>query len=583
MKKLFPPILNTLVLVLIITTTSIAQVGIGNTDPKTQLEVDGALSLREGAALALSNGANTDINLGATPYSFYRITGPTAAFSIGSIYAETGADGQIITLINTTTFPMTITHSLGNARRIYCPTETDIIITGRYATVTLQYNTSESKWFLVNSMGGSDDWKLTGNAGTTAGTNFIGTTDNVNVTVRRNNLERVVLQGSQTVMNPNNEDVNFRVRTQNSGNTFFVDGQFDNVGIGTLGTIATTKLEVDGGTTDGIFGYSNNVGGYLGRETNISFGTPVQTLSGAGVYASNPNAGYTSTFSQSTGAADVAANINFSEVWIGSYNYVESSSAIYNPSAVYAQLNVTNSALGGWHTPISTYSNRGTTAGNPWYTLGLNAQSIAQNEDAFGIRAIAFSDRVYSAAGDVAGASFFVGDYVGNGFSNAWVANYFGFTDYKIVGSGAVSTLIKDENNIARVMYAPEAPEVLFQDFGVGTLVNGRAEIRIDPILAKNIHVSPKHPLKVFIQLEGDCNGVYVTNKSSQGFSVVELQGGNSNIDFSWQLVANRKDRKGDSDFGDSNFQDVRLPKFIKKGGFKETIENSDVSNKKRK
>jgi len=33
----------------------------------------------------------------------------------------------------------------------------------------------------------------------------------------------------------------------------------------------------------------------------------------------------------------------------------------------------------------------------------------------------------------------------------------------------------------------------------------------------------------MFIQLEGDCNRVYVSNKSSEGFDVIELQNGQSN------------------------------------------------------
>jgi hypothetical protein len=54
--------------------------------------------------------------------------------------------------------------------------------------------------------------------------------------------------------------------------------------------------------------------------------------------------------------------------------------------------------------------------------------------------------------------------------------------------------------------------------------------------------VSNEHPLKVFIQLEGDCNGVYVTDKSENGFTVRELNGGASNVPFSWHIVANRAD-----------------------------------------
>ncbi|MCX7861560.1 MAG: hypothetical protein N2449_01025, partial [Bacteroidales bacterium] len=47
---------------------------------------------------------------------------------------------------------------------------------------------------------------------------------------------------------------------------------------------------------------------------------------------------------------------------------------------------------------------------------------------------------------------------------------------------------------------------------------------------------------RVFIQLEGNCNGVYVTNKTKEGFEVVELNNGTSNVDFSWFVIANRAD-----------------------------------------
>ncbi len=110
----------------------------------------------------------------------------------------------------------------------------------------------------------------------------------------------------------------------------------------------------------------------------------------------------------------------------------------------------------------------------------------------------------------------------------------------KIVGRGSVQTIVKNREGKLIALTCPEAPEMVFQDFGTGKLVDGKAYITIDPNLALNINVSEAHPLKVYITPEGDCNGVYVTNKSAQGFEVIELQGGKSNIDFSWQIVATR-------------------------------------------
>ena len=109
-------------------------------------------------------------------------------------------------------------------------------------------------------------------------------------------------------------------------------------------------------------------------------------------------------------------------------------------------------------------------------------------------------------------------------------------------------------------MFAPEAPEVLFEDYGTGKLVNGEAYIAIDPDFSNNIQVDEKHPLKVFIQLEGNCNGVFVTQKTAQGFKVTELQYGNSNVPFSWHIVANRKDEVGRTAEENSLYADLRFP-----------------------
>ena len=82
----------------------------------------------------------------------------------------------------------------------------------------------------------------------------------------------------------------------------------------------------------------------------------------------------------------------------------------------------------------------------------------------------------------------------------------------------------------------------------------------LDPILAKNIIGNEKHPLKVIIQLEGECNGVYVTEKTQHGFKVKELKNGNSNVPFTWHIAANRANKKGANGELESKYEDLRLP-----------------------
>lgn len=133
-------------------------------------------------------------------------------------------------------------------------------------------------------------------------------------------------------------------------------------------------------------------------------------------------------------------------------------------------------------------------------------------------------------------------------------------TDFKIVGPGSNSTIIFDKQNTPRILFSPEAPEIVFQDFGIGKLKNGETTILLDPILKESLFIDEKHPLKVFITLEDDCNGVFVTKKTKDGFTVKELKNGNSNASFSWQIVANRADTKDGSGQITSKHVDVRLP-----------------------
>lgn len=112
----------------------------------------------------------------------------------------------------------------------------------------------------------------------------------------------------------------------------------------------------------------------------------------------------------------------------------------------------------------------------------------------------------------------------------------------KIIGPGTVNTIVQDLDGNRVALSCPEAPENLFQDYGQGQLVNGRAHIDLDPIFAKNIVVNAQHPLRVFVQLEGNCQGVFVENKTGSSFDVTELNGGSSNVAFSYTVVANRAD-----------------------------------------
>jgi hypothetical protein len=217
-------------------------------------------------------------------------------------------------------------------------------------------------------------------------------------------------------------------------------------------------------------------------------------------------------------------------------------------------------------TGTGLYATSGSGTGTGGAFTGNNLGSVYTLTDGSGVAGTGLSIGVYGYAtgdGNDRWGGYFVAATNANAY--AYVGGRTGGTNYKINGPGTVSTMVKDLNGEYVNMFCPESPEVLFQDYGTGKLVNGRAYIQLDPIFAKNIYVDEAHPMKVFIQLEGDCKGVYVTNKSKNGFEVIELQGGTSNVAFSWTVVANRANTYDENGNLDSRFQDIRFPKSPKK------------------
>src|ERR1043165_6427587 len=211
-------------------------VGIGNNDPKTKLDVNGALSLREGQAIStIVNGNNDNLVLpdisGSTGVkaSFYRIinnagTGaPTAGFSILGIVPITGADGQVVTLVNNPGQIMTIKNNASStsANSFKTLTGADLVSVAGGSSVTIQYNKGDQKWYVTSSQ----------NFTVTAGTINTGDiTSSNNAIVMTNNTGRLVGTSAMT-LDVKTNDLNQKgiVPGPTGGNNYQVWGT-DNAG-----------------------------------------------------------------------------------------------------------------------------------------------------------------------------------------------------------------------------------------------------------------------------------------------------------------------------------------------------------------
>lgn len=87
--------------------------------------------------------------------------------------------------------------------------------------------------------------------------------------------------------------------------------------------------------------------------------------------------------------------------------------------------------------------------------------------------------------------------------------------------------------------YGVQSPENWIEDFGSGTLNVGVVTINLEPHFVQTI--SSKGDYKVFLTPAGECEGLYVANRTATSFEVRELKQGTSNVQFDYRIVAHRK------------------------------------------
>lgn len=568
--------------ILLCSFTSFAQVGIGNTNPNTDalLEIGNATTTTKGLLLPRVNLANTTI---PSPLS-------------------TDISGMIV----------------------YNKATTGDVTPGFY------YNDG-ALWVRLGAGTPSDDWTTTGNAGTTAGTNFVGTTDAIDVVLATNGSENMrLINGGQVAVNETTPFAGDRFTVTGASNEYTINGYASgSAGVAIYAESSGFDAIVGSGSRFGVLGFgtyalygSGSSRGVYGVVDNASgFGMVANNINatGVGILASGANAPLSylastgGTFNGTTAVAGFSTSATGTGVSGIGNNGVTSTTlsagsgvAGVGDTGVYGISDGTNGTgiigvggdVGGDTSSITT-NNTGSGISGSGLTMGVfgyagNGDDVAANYGNAGgefildgdndpttngnnnesnrARAILAGFNDVTPDGSASSEESYFGGYFSGGNENGTPSYaYAGMryninnngtsgTDYKIIGTGTNSTLINDSNGNPRILFSPEAPEILFQDFGVGQLVNGQARISIDPLLKGSLHIDNEHPLKVYVTLEGDCKGVYVTNKTSDGFTVKELQGGTSDAAFSWQIVASRADTKDSSGRLVSKHVGVRLP-----------------------
>ncbi len=329
------------------------------------------------------------------------------------------------------------------------------------------------------------------------------------------------------------------------------------------GIVADISATAGTGTGCGVLAYSNQDNGQGVQAQNLRAAGDAIWAVNTATAGTNTGSGIYAQTNQSNGFGVWGVNMNTNGTGIIGVGNNQTGAYLTNGSGgAFA-----GSKIGAYGKAIGTLSTGVVGAGsNQTANILTKGSGGAFTGDSIGVYGYAANSGNYT----------WGGFFQNSGTAYAYVGGKIGGTDYKINGTGTVSTIVRNVAGDRVNLYCPEAPEIYFQDFGEGQLINGKAHITLDPNFSKNIAVDDKHPLHVYIQLydNENCKGVIVKNRTKDGFDVIELNGGNSNTNFSWFVTANRADEVDENGNVVSKYQDVR---FAPAPGPLETVDAKEV------
>lgn len=182
------------------------------------------------------------------------------------------------------------------------------------------------------------------------------------------------------------------------------------------------------------------------------------------------------------------------------------------------------------------------------YSIGVWADTSGTSGSSAGIAALATVDTGYGlvtysnstdstiwAENDVTGDSS-APVLVATGASGYCLSTVSG----NLTCTGTITPAVSINGGANKVaVYGVQAAENWFEDAGSGQLSHGSAVVQLENTFAETVNTGVEY--HVFLTPNGDCKGLYVTQKSPTSFEVHELGGGTSNISFDYRIMAKRR------------------------------------------
>src|SRR5450755_160730 len=312
-----------------------------------------------------------------------------------------------------------------------------------------------------------------------------------------------------------------------SNNTFTGTQTFTgNPGIAISNSTAD-GLDVSAGSGIAVYGLSTSNTGVDGFSNGFDGG--IFESSSTGAYGSRSDSYADSSFN--TGAA--GWEFGSTQETIGVWGYSASGIGVASYNEAYAASAQGTICCAGVY-PIGVWAD--TTGNTSTTNPGIGALTTVDN----GWSLVSYSNSEYSTVylenEETGNANSLVLETVGGNFGGVCTVDVSG----NLYCSGSKSAVVPVDGGAKKVaLYAIEAPENWFEDAGSGQLSNGAAVIQLENLFGQAVNTGIDY--HVFLTPNGDCKGLYVSQKSATSFEVHELGGGTSSVAFDYRIMAKRK------------------------------------------
>lgn len=359
-------------------------------------------------------------------------------------------------------------------------------------------------------------WTTLGNAGTNAATNFIGTIDAVDFVTRTANAERMRITSGGNV----------------SIGGFTPNYKLDIFGLGGASIDLRTTGRIWTNSVNGGMWLSDLQDSFMGNISPTQFGFWSSTQ-GWNAFNINKVTGFTGIgTSTPSSKLHVIADADNLPVIYGINTNISAGTASYGVRGESGSSGLGSAGVSG----VSTNSGQN--------EIGVLGDYSLWGASVFGLGwASAYTDmpttRDFGVFGTV---NFSTGTGVYGRNTSTTVGSAYGVYCVSNFAATGVKSASVPTTKGNQLVYCTESPELWFEDIGGGKLVNGSIHIELDSMFLETIFVDEEHPLRVFIQEEGESNGlIVIKDEDNKGFTVKEKNSGTSSISFSYRIMGKRR------------------------------------------